>query len=141
MRDYRIADPRHPYAVYLLSLCLAAGIAQVGRGQASGSIAEAVPTTLALAWGVLLVLGASVSLTGIFWRSPLKGLLIEGVGQVMFAPAALTYAVVVMATAGELGVLAATPYIGFALAATVRLLQIHRAIRHVRERLLHWDSE
>jgi len=124
---------RHPDAVFLLSLCLFSGVLQLSPAARSSSISDLLPFWLTAAWGVLLVVGATVTLTGVFWRNRVTGLLLEAAGRVMFAPAALIYGGAVIAAAGWSGVLAAAPFFGFAASSGWRIRQILTAIREVRE--------
>lgn len=134
MRDPLGPPPpsRHPDTVFLLALCLTAGLSQTLGPTEPGSVTALVPPWLADAWGVLLTVGAVITLTGVFWRHQVTGLLIEAVGRTMFAPAALAYAVAIAAAAGTDGALAAAPFVGFAASCGWRIRQILRSVTEVR---------
>lgn len=137
MRDPLGPPPpaRHPDTVFLLALCLFSGLLQLTSATRSSSIAALLPWWLTASWGVLLVVGAAVTLAGVFWRQRVTGLLVEAAGRIMFAPAALIYAGAVVVAAGWGGLLAATPFIGFAVSSAWRIRQIMRAVGEVRSAL------
>ena len=130
MRDPMRQPPtvRHPDTCFLFGLCLLAGISQLVSGAPPGSVSELVPDWIATAWSLLLIVGSVATLAGVLWRDPLTGRLLEVAGRVMFAPAALAYAIAVVAAAGVGGVLAALTFIGFSASSLWRIRQILRDV-------------
>ena len=133
MRDPLGPPPpaRHPDTVFLFGLCLLASVSQLLSGTDPGSVEALVPPALALGWNVLLLAGTLTTLTGVFWRTRLTGVMLEAVGRVMFAPAALAYAIAVVAVAGWTGLLAALTFAGFAASSGWRIRQIMHAVGDV----------
>lgn len=126
--------PRHPDSVFLIAMCLFAGVSQLAVGSGPGLIAQTVPPLVATAWALLLTFGAVLVLAGTFWRGTYRdGLFIELVGRVMFAPPATAYGGIILAIApGATGWLAAAPFFGFALSCGWRVRQIMQRIGGVR---------
>lgn len=127
---------KHPDTVFLLSLCLLAGIGQLITGDQPASVTETVAPWVGTMWGAFLTMGAITSVAGVFWRGTVRdGQMIELIGRMMFAPPALAYGLLIAATtSGTIGWAAAAPYLGFAASSLWRVGQIVRelgGIRHV----------
>lgn len=133
---------RHPDSVFLLALCLTAGIGQVASSGEPASVESSVPPPIATLWGVVLIVGAVVTLTGIFWRgTSTDALMVEATGRVMFAPPALAYAIAIVAVApGFSGWLAAAPFVGFSLSCVWRIGQVIRDVGGLRNVLRVMDQ-
>lgn len=129
--------------MFLLALCLFSGALQLIPRARSDSISNLLPFWLTASWGLLLVVGATVTLAGVFWRNRVTGLLVEGAGRTMFAPAALIYAGAVIVAAGWGGLLAAGPFVGFAVSSLWRIRQILHAVGEVKSVLatMRWAAD
>lgn len=124
---------RNPDTVFLIALCLVAGLSQVLSGTEPGTVDALVPTWMALTWGIALIVGATLILVGVFWPQQGTGQLIELVGRSIYGPAALAYAVAIYAAADKgfmVAALGAAPFVGFAVACLVRVWQIVRRAEH-----------
>lgn len=128
---------RNPDTIYLFALCLFAGTVQLASRNEPGSVATLVPTWMAIAWAILLIVGALLVLTGALWPTA-TGPLIEVVGRCIFGPAALMYAVAIYAAAGTeplTALLATAPFIGFSIACLARAGQIVHRLHTIRRQL------
>lgn len=116
---------RNPDTIFLFGLCLLAGVGQISAGTGPGTVEALVPEWMALGWVVVLIVGAALVLAGTLWRTD-NGLYLDLIGRVMFGPAALAYAVALSTATNPPGsaALAAAPFLGFAIACTVRAWQI-----------------
>jgi hypothetical protein len=128
--------------VFLLSLCLLAGLGQLLTGDRPGSVEASVPEWMATMWGFILTVGAISTLAGVFWRGTNRdGQMVEALGRLTFSPPALAYAAVIAATQpGTMGWLAAAPFVGFAASSLWRVAQIAREIGGLRSILRTMDD-
>lgn len=139
------ADPlhagRHPFQTYLLALCTASGLPLLAGRPNSGSVEETLPLIVAIAWGLILCVGAGVALLGSHWpvrdnRGPgayATALMLERIGLALVGPGALVYAVIIVGAAGLKGLFVAAVVAGFGWAAIVRMRDVgrvfHRALQ------------
>lgn len=115
---------RPPDTIYLLIIAILSGIAQfLGRNKA---VEQLVPLWIQIPWSIILVVGALVSLTGIFWTRQPKGVLIEEAGRWMLWPSSLAYAVAVLAYSRN--TLSCLFIVGFSLICVIRILFIRRVL-------------
>lgn len=121
-RDVLIPLSSHPFAVYLLALCVVSGATALLFGRATPGI----PGWLTVLWYVLLVAGGVVGLAGLVWPDAIAGLLIERASMVFIGVGAYLYAVPVAYTAGPV---AAVTVAGFGVCAHWRVVQITRQTR------------
>jgi len=119
---------RNPDTVFLLFLLLTAGLGQLVSGTESGSVAALVPRWVALGWALILTTGAGCTLAGVLWRSRLTGLMVEGSGRIMLAPACLAYAVAILDADPGSGALPAALILALAASSTWRVVQIRRGV-------------
>lgn len=127
------ADPfrvgRHPFERYLLLLAIVGTVPLLVGEPTSGSIEASLPLWVVLSWGVLLVLGCSTALVGVYWplREPItpasfvQSLFLERLGLAMVYPTALVYAAIIVLATGWQGVLVASLVAGFGWAARRRM--------------------
>jgi hypothetical protein len=123
---------RHPFEVAMLVAAVAVGASRVLSEPTSGSLERALSPFLISAWYLLLTLGSVIALTGIYWREPGGGLLIERAGLTMLTSAGLVYGVAITATAGWRGLAAAMFVFGFSVASLIRALDIGRILSRIR---------
>lgn len=135
------ADPfrvgRHPFQRYLLALAVV-GSAPLAIGEpTSGSVDESLPTPIVIGWGVMLMLGATTALVGVYWplrepitpRSFVMALFLERLGLSLVWPTALVYAAIVVLMTGWEGVLAGAIIAGFGWASRRRMRDTARVFR------------
>lgn len=144
MRDPLGPPParKHPDTVFLLSLCLLAGLGQLLTGDRPSTVTEAVPPWVGTMWGAFLTLGAIICVVAAFWRGTMRdGLMVELLGRLVFAPPALAYGGLIAATTpGTIGWAAAAPYLGFAASSLWRVGQIVAELGGIRNVLRVMDD-
>lgn len=127
---------RHPFAIYLLGLCLVSGIAAL-IGTASGhpteppAVVHAVPEWARLGWYILLIVGAAVALAGISrphrqLRGLVGGLLWERFGVTGLGLGAALYGLALLVLDGWVSKEAGVVTVLFALACAARVRYIGR---------------
>lgn len=132
------ADPlhagRHPFQTFLLALCVVSGIPLAFGMSTASSIEALLPEWMAVAWGVSLVTGAALGLTGSYWprSNYATALTLERVGLVIAGPAAIVYACVIFIYGWPGGVVAGLITLAFGASCLQRAHDIgkviHRAI-------------
>lgn len=90
------------------SICLLAGLALAGAAltiaqQVPASVAALAPHWVALVWSATFTLGAAVALTGLLWRDPLTGWVLELSGRIALACTAVGYAIALLSVASRWG--------------------------------------
>jgi hypothetical protein len=110
---------RHPFQTYMLGLCIVSGLPYLFGKATAEAVEQHLPVYLALAWGLALLLGASVALVGSYWnRSIADALTMERVGLSITGGAALVYALCVLGARSAIGPLyVVTAYFGYYLLA------------------------
>lgn len=83
--------PADPRAVFVLSLCVAAGIPLVFADATPGSIAAQLDRPWVITWGAMLTIGALVNLIGTL-KSDVNGIILEQIGSVAVGGATVLYA-------------------------------------------------
>lgn len=83
--------PSDPRAVFVLALCIFAGVPLIFGLTDSGSLDAYLPKWAIAIWGLLLVGGAAGSLVGMARQTPL-GILVEQVGSVVVGVGTIYYA-------------------------------------------------
>lgn len=126
---------RNPLAVYLLGLCIVAGISFIA-GMLTGNdgmkpIEKLMPGALVAGWYVLLFGGGCIAVTGIMWRDLVTSLLVERAGLVALTTASVVYdgALVIL---GDVGGSVAVAL--FAFASGWRIWDIRKELGHIRGR-------
>lgn len=127
MDSPRIVEPRperNAVEVFLLFLALQSALMPLFTSTPS-SVAVLLGSVWATVWAGGLIIGASVTLAGLFWPGRLViGLLVQQLGYAAFAPMSLARAAALF----DIGQTAqAVTVLAFAVAATIRLIQLeHR---------------
>lgn len=85
--------PADPRAVFILALSVFTGITALALKAAPESLDAVLPRWGVMAWGVLLVLGSALALTGMIFQT-LNGILSEQIGSVMVAATTLFYSAI-----------------------------------------------
>lgn len=124
--------PRNPFQVYLLCLAIAAGIPLLFGVPTAGSLEASLPRFQVVIWGLMLVLGSSTTLVGMYWPGhPASGLLIKRTGLVSVGSAAFVYTSVLVLYFGVRAGLVIVYTLGFAVACFVQAHYINRHIKAV----------
>ncbi len=88
---------RHPFQIYMLSLCVVSGAPYLLGYATAEAVERQLPVFLAMAWGIMLFFGAAIALVGSFWRGSIaNGLTMERFGLSLTGGAALVYGLCVV---------------------------------------------
>lgn len=127
-------SPRHTSHVFLLALCVFSSLPTLfGQAKAPGSIEATLPFPLVVAWAMLLTAGAIVSLTGVYWRHRLTGLLIEQMGMLFVSVATLYYTGILVSITKIDGLQNSAIVFGFGVACAIRYRQIQKYFNGVKK--------
>ncbi len=137
--DDPYVPPRNPFQVFLLvlSCVVATGLIQGNAG--SVILEDALSDRAVSAWGWALMVGSSVSLTGIWFpdKYALLGVALERAGMILVGGAAAIYAYVLYDSVGDASTVSYNlgTQVAFAGACFWRIVQLTRvmrwAIKHV----------
>lgn len=108
---------RHPFQIYMLTLCVVAGAPYLFGYATAEAVEKQLPVWMAAAWGIMLFFGAVVALIGSFWRGSFaNALTMERVGLSLTGGAALVYGLCIIGTQSILAALLVIGiYIGYLL--------------------------
>ena len=117
-RGITYADPlragKHPFQIYLLTLCVITGLPVVLGIATPASIEESLPEWLVFLWSLCLLIGSAVALIGVYWpRSLATALTTERIGLALVGTAALVYGPFVWFRLGLDGLLAGAIIMAF----------------------------
>lgn len=121
-------EGREGFEIWVLGLCVLAGVPLLFGGAKPGTIASLLPEEWQLVWSIFLVGGALLALIGIFLPQRATGLILEQIGMVPTAIAAFVYAFVVLYTVHWTGVIPAAVVTGFGIACARRWFRIQGVI-------------
>lgn len=125
---------RHPFEIFLLIACVAAGIPLLFGAPPPTSISASLPDWARLVWAAFLGGGAVVALVGMSWpRKTGTGIILEQIGLVAVGNACLFYAACVLVLVGHSGAFPAGINGAFGIACIWRYVQIELAIRAARK--------
>lgn len=124
--------PADPRAIFILILCVTVGLPLLFLRVKPGSLEELLPSWAVLLWGLSLILGAVVTLSGMARQTP-GGIITEQVGSIITAFATLIYGVGVVGTAGSTGAWGACIVFGFGVSCFFRWLQLEALIHSQQE--------
>jgi len=92
---------RHPYEVFILSICLILGVSIILGGKPPASISAQEDMGFAEdIWGYLLAGGAALGLIGGYCRNRSTGLILTQIGLVALGGSATMYAVAILIATG-----------------------------------------
>jgi hypothetical protein len=141
----RPTGPPNPFEACTFAACIMVGLATVIPSTRPASFQEVLPTWGLNAWGVLMFMGGTAALTGLYWpKNPMDGVLIKRVGLMTLGPLTIAYGIAGLATDPHTRFVAA----GFAFSigiaclwrtrqVTVAIRDFHRQLRGLRE---EWRS-
>lgn len=88
---------RHPFQTFMMGLMFAGALPILTGHIPSGSVSAEVPYPLAVSWGLMLVLGGSLSLAGAYWRGDWRNALtLEWIGLSASGFASFIYAPIIL---------------------------------------------
>lgn len=124
--------PRNPLAVYLLGLALLSGLLFVAGVPTSRSVEDTLPYLARMAWSVLLVLGSTSALGGMYWPGQVgTGLLLKRTGMFTLAVTGALYALVLAVALGLPALLNSGLVLGFAVACWLQYRAINVRVHEV----------
>lgn len=122
--------PRHALVVYLLSLCVLSGLANLFGEPTAGSVDAQLMPAVRMAWSGILTSGSAAALAGMYWQGdPRTGLLLKRFGYLGLTIAAAAYALVLVALVGQAALFVGLIIAGFAVACGWAWGQVNRAIK------------
>ena len=120
---------RHPFELFMLVVCLFAGIPTIADGPpAPQSIEALLPQLLVLGWGISLSVGAFIALLGIFLFGAATGIILEQVGLVMVGTACVFYGIAIWIVIGVTGAVSGGIVFGFGCACLWRWRQLQKLV-------------
>lgn len=125
-----LGEPRNPFQVYLLALATISGVAQLIGQTTTRSVESELPYTSQVAWAIMLVIGSTTALAGMYWQGDRRtGLVLKRLGFVSLASASIIYGTILLVGFGLGASLVALTVYGFAAVCCERAWQVHRYIR------------
>lgn len=98
--DARLSG-RHPFEIFMLVLASLTSLPTVlGRAAKPPSITEALPPLAQFLWALILCLGSTGALVGIWWHNRATGLVVEQLGLALVGITSLIYVVVALFVTG-----------------------------------------
>lgn len=128
-----VRSGRNPHSVSLALGLTAISLYGLFFEPASVSIDAGLDGAQRLAFSILTVLGALITIAGIFWPTLLVGLLVERIGQLLLSTGAAVYVVVLCSVSTfERSGLITTIGCAIAVGSMWRVVQITRDLKPVR---------
>jgi hypothetical protein len=129
MKADPLGVPRHPLVVYLLALAVISGLGILLGGRTAGSIQDELDPLARYTWAIMLTLGSTTTLAGMFWPADQRtGLLLKRWGYLALSIASFVYAIVVMTTIGSGATLFSGTLVGFGIACGLMVRRINRLV-------------
>lgn len=125
---------RNPFQVYLLCLAILSGATTIGADieSTSGSVATYLNDWHKTLWSILLMLGASSGLLGMFWwGDPRTGLLIKRFAFSLLCIPVFIYGLVIFFMIGYSGLTVVLTLWGFSVASGVQAWRVDKHIKQV----------
>lgn len=120
---------RSPFELYLLAACVLSGLSGlVAPASSAGAVSRLLPHWIVIIWSSGLVIGGSVSITGVLLRG-VRSLLVERIGLIALAGFAVTYSAAAIAVAGLAATFASLFVAAFGAACVGRFWQIGRDLK------------
>jgi hypothetical protein len=127
-------DP-NPFEAWLFAACAVQGVALLVGWADPTSIQQALPPLFRTVWAVMLALGGTAVIVGLYWPwDPFTGVEIKRPGLVACAAATLAYSIALLPY-GAAGLMVSVFNASFAVACIVRVRQIARRMHQAREQL------
>lgn len=119
----------------MFTACLFQGITLLTGAARPASIEAALPPSVRMLWAVLLVVGGTLVLAGLYWPNAITGIEIKRPGLIACGGASLAYSAALLSL-GAPGLAAAIWTCSFGLACLVRWRQLTRRVRQLRRDLV-----
>lgn len=131
----RLLPFRNWEAAFLLALCVLAGIgALVAPATVTPNFEAAMPRWVVTMWGVSLLAGGGIALTGVLWPSPrAAGLLVWRAGLLPLFGACVAYPVELLLVGGTAAAERAGTTLVFGAVVLARIVNITQTIRVVTQ--------
>jgi hypothetical protein len=127
-----IGYPRHGLVVFLLALCVMSGLGLLFGEPAAGSLEAALDHQVVVGWAILLTLGSTSALLGMFWQGDVRtGLVAKRLGYAALTFASLIYAIVIIGTFGREATLIGGILLGFAYACFHTWRRVNQRINEI----------
>lgn len=126
--------PRNPFQVYLMAVAIFSGGSILIRDvPATAGTAEAYLEGWSLVlWAVLLVVGGTLTLAGMYWQWDVRdALLAKRLGLVMLSLPVGCYGLILAFTVGTRAGSVVAVLLGFAAAGSVQAWRVHQHIKQV----------
>lgn len=133
LRMDRRLSGRHPFQIFIMTLCFVTGLPTVfGTAPRPGSIEEQLPDWVGFGWALVLTVCSLLAVVGVFLPDRGLGIVLEQLGVAGVGLGALLYVVCAVVTLGEfqlqLGIVA-----GFGFACLWRWWQLQRILNVVAQ--------
>ena len=125
-----IQSGRQPFEIVILTTCIVSGLAGLLAGEPSVTL-QRVLGDLTWTWSLSLFLGSSISMVGVWLKSPVC-LLIERIGMMWLGCIFLAYGLAIALTGEARVITSATLVLGLGIAAATRSFQISKDLRKIR---------
>lgn len=122
-----VPPSRNPFQVWLLTASVASGWVNLLEGPDT-SFNREMPGWIAVAWGLILVLGGTIGLISAWWSDRITGLLLERTALGSMAMAMFAYGSVVLYTFGWIGFQTSSMTIAAGIACLWRVRHINREL-------------
>lgn len=127
---------RSPLQTFLLILCTITGLVIV-LGESDNRIIHDMGEPWASLWGLALMLGSAVTLTGSFWRNRINGMLIERSGIVLLGLASFVWPILVLLEVGLAGAWTAFATIAFSVTCLFQVRYINKHFKMIIDAMEH----
>jgi hypothetical protein len=127
---------------FVMALCLIFSIpVLLGESPAPGTLNDAMPSWMVVAWSIVLVLGAGTVLGSYFIRDRIVGIIVEQFGSVCMGVVALLYSVAIFVIALDAGGgIPGAIVLGFAFARFYQVYQYQKFLNSVQSILVELDG-
>ena len=132
-----------PFEFVILLFLVFGGLSTLTNLGAPTSLSKVLPPAILAIWTIILTLGAFIGFAGVVWLGrETTALLVEQVGLIFLAGAALIYSVVLLSQFGSIkGASVSASFInGFGVAALWRVFEIYKRQRTIVELSRHLDD-
>lgn len=134
--EIRPAGPANPFEAFLLAVVALQGFLVLTGLSKPQSMIDLLPPVFRFVWGMLLLVGGSLSLSGLYWPgSVFTGCEVKRVGLIAAGFGSFAYSVA-LCTLGPAAWLAASTGFFFSLACVVRHWQVGRSLKQARHRIV-----
>lgn len=127
-----VTGRRRPHEVMLLAVSVVLGVSYLAGAPRPGSVNAALPAPVLYGWAIALLITGAAGLWACFSRDTEAGLELERGAMIAQTGALILYATIAVTYAGFAALISASIVAGWAVANTVRAVQITRDLRRLR---------